>query len=94
MRRTRLTVTEVVRNFSEILGRVRFKGERFVLLKGGRPIAELGPTDAVPPLSLGDLPGILEALPHLDARNADRYARDLEWARRKAGPMPAAPWES
>ncbi len=41
---TRVTVTEAVRNFSEILGRVRFKGERFVLVKGGKPVAELGPT--------------------------------------------------
>ncbi len=90
----RLTVTEAVRNFSEILGRVRFKGERFVLLKGGRPVAELGPTDAASPVRLKELPAILESLPHLDPEDADLFARDLESARIAIGPMPAAPWES
>lgn len=90
---TRLTVTEAVRNFSEILGRVRFKGERFVLLKGGRPVAELGPTDAAP-VRLEELPAILESLPHLDPEDADRFARELESARAAVGPMPGPPWES
>ena len=90
----RLTVTEAVRNFSEILGRVRFKGERFVLVKGGRPIAELGPTDAAAAVLLGELPAILDALPHLDPEDADHFARDLESGRVAVGPMPAAPWES
>lgn len=90
----RLTVTEAVRNFSEILGRVRFKGERFVLLKGGKPVAELGPTTAAVPVRLGELPAILEALPHLDPADADRFARDLESGRTAVGPVPATPWES
>ena len=90
----RLTVTEAVRNFSEILGRVRFKGERFVLVKGGRPIAELGPTDAAAAVLLGELPAILDALPHLDPEDADHFARDLESSRTATGPVPATPWES
>lgn len=90
----RLTVTEAVRNFSEILGRVRFKGERFVLLKGGKPVAELGPTNAAAPLRLRELPAILEALPHLDSEDADRFARDLDAGRTAVGPVPAPLWES
>lgn len=77
---TRLTVTEAVRNFSEILGRVRFKGERFVLLRGGKPVAELGPTDAAAPVRLGELPAILEGLAHLEPDDADRFASDLDSA--------------
>jgi len=90
----RLTVTQAVRNFSEILGRVRFKGERFILVKGGRPVAELGPTDLADVVRLKDLAAILDALPHLDPEDADRFARELESGRVASGPIPAAPWGS
>jgi antitoxin (DNA-binding transcriptional repressor) of toxin-antitoxin stability system len=90
----KLTVTEAVRNFSEILGRVRFKGERFVLLKGGKPVAELAPTDAAAPVRLGDLPAILDALPHLEPDDAERFDNDLESARGATGAAPAPPWAS
>ncbi len=89
---TRLTVTEAVRNFSEVLGRVRFKGERFVLVRGGKPVAELGPTDAAVPIRLGELPAMLEALPHLEPEDAERFGLDLESGRNAAGRIPAAPW--
>jgi antitoxin (DNA-binding transcriptional repressor) of toxin-antitoxin stability system len=91
---TRLTVTEAARNFSEILGRVRFKGERFILLRGGKPVAELGPTDASASIRLGELPAVLEALPHLGSAEADRFARDLESSRKAIGKTPPAPWAS
>jgi antitoxin (DNA-binding transcriptional repressor) of toxin-antitoxin stability system len=91
---TRLTVTEAVRNFSEILGRVRFRGERFMLLKGGKPVAELRPTGASASIRLGELPPVLEALPHLGSSEADRFARDLESSRKAIGKTPPAPWAS
>jgi len=90
----RLTVTEAVRNFSEILGRIRFKGERFILFKGGKPVAELGPTATAASVRLGELPAIFEALPHLEPGDADRFALDLESARSAAGEVPKAPWGS
>ena len=91
---TRLTVTEAVRNFSEILGRVRFKGERFILLRGGKPVAELGPTDAAAPVRLGELTEILEALPHLEPADAEGFARDVESGRDAIGRGLPAPWAS
>lgn len=92
--RKRLTVTEAVRNFSELLGRVRFKGERFVLLKGGKPVAELGPTLAAASVRLGELPALLADLPHLDPEDVDRFEADLESARKSAGLVPTPPWGS
>lgn len=90
----KLTVTQAVRNFSDILGRVRFKGERFILIKGGKPVAELGPTDSAPLVRLRELPSLLEALPHLDAKDAERFGDDLESARSAAGPAPTLRWDS
>lgn len=90
----RLSVTEAVRNFSEVLGRIRFRGERFILLKGGKPVAELGPIASAASVRLGELPAILASLPHLDPEDADRLALDLESARSAAGEVPTAPWGS
>lgn len=91
---TRLTVAEAVKNFSEILGRVRFRGERFVLIKGGKPIAELGPTDAAAPARLRELSAMLQALSHLEPEDADQFARDLDSGLKVIGPMPGVTWAS
>ncbi len=90
-----LTVTEAVRNFSEILGRVRFHRERFVLTKGGKPVAELGPTAFAAQVGAGELPAILAELPHLEPEEAERFAQDLETIRQTIGLIPpSGPWAS
>ena len=40
---TRVTATELARNLSDILNRIRYQGEEFVVERGGEPIADLGP---------------------------------------------------
>ena len=90
-----LSVTEVARHLSEILGRVRFRGERFVLTKGGHPVAELGPVAAPALVRLGELPAILAELPHLTPEEAERFAHDLEAAREGVSTVPqSSPWPS
>jgi antitoxin (DNA-binding transcriptional repressor) of toxin-antitoxin stability system len=37
------TVTEVLRNFSDYINHVSYRGERFVLTRGGKVVAELVP---------------------------------------------------
>ncbi len=61
--KTTASVTDVLRNFSEYINRVAFRGERFILVRGGKPVAELSPV----PLGtrLGDLPSLLDSLPQL-----------------------------
>jgi antitoxin (DNA-binding transcriptional repressor) of toxin-antitoxin stability system len=43
---TRITATELARNLSDILNRVRYKGESFEVVRGGETIAELKATAA------------------------------------------------
>ncbi len=43
-------------------------------------------------MSLGELPALLEALPHLEPEEAARFAFDLESGRN--GRIPAVPWGS
>lgn len=70
------SVTEVARNFAEYINRVAFRGERFVLMRGKKPVAELRPIPAGK--HLGDLPGILASLPRLGEAHAEEFAADLD----------------
>jgi antitoxin (DNA-binding transcriptional repressor) of toxin-antitoxin stability system len=74
-----LSVTQMARNFAEYLNRVAYRGERFVLVRGGMPIAELGPIPSG--RSLGELRDILESIPRLDPEDAVAFSEDLAAAR-------------
>lgn len=88
---TRTSVTDLNRNLSDYINRVTYRGERFVLTRGGRDVAELVPTVTVG-RPLADLPSILESLPRLGDEEARRFAEDLDDMRR--GGPPDDPWES
>lgn len=79
MQTTFLSVTELVRGFSDYVNRVAYRGERFILLKGRKPVAELRPV--VVGRSLGELDALLRSLPALSAGEAADFAADIEAAR-------------
>jgi antitoxin (DNA-binding transcriptional repressor) of toxin-antitoxin stability system len=74
-----LTATEVARRFADVLNRVAYRRESFVVVRGKRPLAELRPLPAGTRLT--DLPAILAALPRLEPSEADAFAADLDAAR-------------
>lgn len=76
---TSLSVTEMVRGFSDYVNRVAYRGERFILLKGRRPVAELRPIPSG--RLLGELEAVLRSLPTLTPAEAEDYAADIEEAR-------------
>ncbi len=88
-----LSVTEMVRGFSDYVNRVAYRRERFVLLKGRKPVAELRPLPSG--CLLGELEDVLRALPGLSAAEAADFAADIEAARTA---LPRAqlrdPWQS
>jgi antitoxin (DNA-binding transcriptional repressor) of toxin-antitoxin stability system len=87
------SVTDVARNFAEYINRVAFRGERFVLMRGRRPVAELRPVPSG--MRLSELPDLLASLPHLGAEEASSLADDLASARTHLGSLPESdPWES
>jgi len=74
--RSHATVSEVARNFSEYLDRVVGCGERFLVMREGKPVAELrsaGPQG----LKLRDLPDLLASLPRLAPEDVSAFESDL-----------------
>ena len=45
---SRLTATELAKRLSDVLNRVKYRGERFVVVRNGEPVATIGPTAARP----------------------------------------------
>lgn len=69
-----VSVTELVRNFREYMNRVVYRGERFLLTRGRKPVAVLGPVARG--RALGELPDLLGSLPRLSPGDATRFEDD------------------
>ena len=75
----RVTATEAARRFSDLLNRVRYAGESFVIVRGGEEIGQLVPAQPSCPLSLRGLLDILASEGPPDPEFAD----DLETIQRE-----------
>ena len=91
--RSNPSVTEVARNFADYIDRVAYGGERFILMRGKRPVAELGPV----PMGrrVRELPMLLASLPPLSLADAASLAEEMEIAREELNEDALHdPWES
>ena len=70
----RVTATEAARNFSDLLNRVRYAGESFVIVRGGEEIGQLVPPE---PSRLLTLRGLLDILASEGTPDPE-FADDLE----------------
>ena len=84
-----LTATEAARTFSDILNRVRYRGETFVVERGGEPICRITPATAPVRFTGKDLVKLLERLPRPD----DGYLDAVEAAAAEQPMLPGSPWE-
>ena len=83
----RLSATEAARNFSELLNRVRYRGETFIIERGGEAVGELRP--AAPSRFTGaDLVALLRSLPPVD----EDFLKAVEEAARNQPPIQESPW--
>jgi antitoxin (DNA-binding transcriptional repressor) of toxin-antitoxin stability system len=86
----RISITHLARNLADVVNRVAYRGERFTVIRGGRPVVEL-----VPPAQgrrLGDLSAILTRLPPLGKEEAENMGADLDEARAGLGSAEGDPW--
>lgn len=70
----KITATELARTLSDVLNRVRYRGESFVVERNGEAIAELGPVAHRPHMTVADLYQLLNTLDWPD----EDFANDLE----------------
>ena len=88
-----ISVTEAVRNFADFINRIVYRGEAFVLERGGRPVARLVPIPQGG--KLGELPGLLSGVPALGPDEAESLALDMaKGAELLSTPSEGDPWES
>jgi antitoxin (DNA-binding transcriptional repressor) of toxin-antitoxin stability system len=73
---TRITATELARNLSAILNRVRYRGESFVIERNGEDIASIAP-HGQPGITMKQLAATMSDVPILD----EDFEKDLEAAR-------------
>ena len=85
---TRISATDASRGFSELLNRVRYRGETFLIERGGEPIGELRPA-APTHFSMRDFVTLLRSLPPVD----DEFFDEVERAARDQPDLPESPWE-
>lgn len=86
-----LSVTTAARNFAEYVNRVAYRRESFVLVRGGKRVAELRPT--AQGVRLADLPALIASVPHLD--DTDDFAAQIDSARKELDAVEQVnPWGS
>ncbi len=87
---TTITATEAARHFSDLLNRVRYRGETFRIVRSGEEVAQL---TAASPRSETSLRALLSKL---EAERTDdpEFADDLERIQAEQPTQGEGPWDS
>lgn len=73
-----ISATEVVRDFSTILNKVKFAGDHYIINRNGKPVASISSVDEEkPPPLLINLKDLLDQLPEL-GDELDSFSDDLK----------------
>jgi len=83
-----MSATEAVRRFSEILNSVKYRGDSFTIVRGGKAVASISPVESQPRRKLlGELRESIKSLPHL-GDEAERFRKDLKKIRKHQPTLP------
>lgn len=85
---TRITATELAKNLSDVLSRVRYRGEHFVVERNGEPVASLGPVTRPQGVTVREL---VARVGHLKLPR-EGFADDLEQIQATQPPAEALRW--
>jgi prevent-host-death family protein len=88
--RERISATAAARSFSDLLNRVRYKGDSFVIVRNGEEVGCLEPVTGKRPKTFNELVEMLRAMGPPD----EDFARDLEEIHRSQPALPDDPWRS
>jgi len=86
--RKKVTATEAVRKFSEILSYVHYRGDSYTVVRGGKSVASISPV-AQPgkARNLGELKSLLAVIPNLGPEAA-AFESDIKAARERQPVLP------
>ena len=68
-----ISSTDAARNLGDCLARIKYGGDRFLIMKNNRPIAELGPVSGTRGATLQELWNAMRA-----SKADESFANDLE----------------
>ena len=85
----RISATRAARSFSEILNRVRYRGETFLVERNREPVCRIEPVRRRRPLTTDNFGEFWQGLPRPD----DRFADDLERVHNLFRELPPSAWE-
>jgi hypothetical protein len=87
-----ISATEAARRMGDLLSRVKYRGESFLIRRGRTVVAQLGP-----PATAGatgrDLAIAWRNLRHVAPREAKSFSEDIERGRRQTNKPPRDPWQ-
>lgn len=87
---TKVTATEAARNFSDLLSRVSYRRESFVITRGGDEVGVLSPPDRHPRTTVREL---VANLRRIEPRDPD-FGSDLLAIQADQPAVVEGPWES
>ncbi len=82
---TRITATEASRNFSDLLNRVHYRGERFEVSRGKEVVARIEPAEDKPPMTAAEFFRWFTQKRWLDPEDSLDYERQLRDIRQASG---------
>lgn len=85
----KISASEAARTFSELLNRVRYRGDSFTVERAGEPVCRIVPVGSGRGRRIRDLPGILAQAPRPD----DAYLDELEALTRNQPEASGDRWE-
>jgi prevent-host-death family protein len=86
-----IAATTAAKNFGTLVDRVRDHGTTYLIERHGRPVAQIGPVEAVPKATLRGLAAYIKTAPKLDEQTL-RFVEDgIDAINRPA--VPHNPWE-
>ena len=86
----KISATDAARSFSDLVARVHYRGEEFVVEKGGEAVCRISPVgQGATKSTIGDLLGLLASMPSVD----DGFRKAVLEVTRKQPKLPRSPWE-
>lgn len=87
-----IQASQAARRFSEIINRVRYQGQVFVVKRGREIVARIVPAGRPTSVAVADLSEIFAQLPALSEGERKSFRRDLRRVRFRA-PLPLRKWD-